>query len=1701
MTDTEAKELKELITKRSSVKGRITTFEKFLIDLKKLERVSKCQINELKVRLKKLEELFSDYDLIQTSIEIKDSSAQGEREGTEDRFFQALAEAQEFIENYERGYAESECSKSINLNNSIVKLPTIKLPIFDGDMNKWLEFRDTYTTMIHNNESLPEIAKYQYLKGSLTGTAAGVIDSLELTSKNYDIAWKLVMDRFNNKQQLVYTHLKALFEIPAINKECAKSIRLLVDHICKNLRALNSLDEKTDNWDTLIIFMFTSKLDSVTSSKWEEHKNSMPTNAKLEDFYEFLRKRAGVLELISPGSSDKSSKQLPHSQQNYKRLDKQQKSFVAASCEGKDTLTCSVCGGEHLIYYCEQFLNMTPANRLDLIIKKRSCINCLRSGHFAHQCKSSPCKICKRKHNSLVHVHKDKEDVKQTKTLSVSTCVANEVLLSTAVITVSANNSNKSCEARCLLDSGSQASFISKRICNILKIQGQIVNSVCVTGVNNTSFEALHRCTVNVQSRLNAFSTKVNALIIDEITNELPTCEVDISNLKIPDNLILADPNFNCPAKVDLLLGADVFWDLISSGQIKLGLNKPILQNSILGWLVTGPAMCNNYLEIEKKLVCNFSREIQRQLNKFWELEEVSAKPMMSAEEEACEQHFVQHTRRLADGRFCVTLPLKIESQQLGDSYYLAKKRLDSLEKRFNRQPDIKSHYLNFIREYESLGHLSRVERPNNAVFLPHHPVMKEHSESTQCRVVFDASAKTSTGLSLNDIMMVGPTVQDDIFSILTRLRQHKYIVTGDLEKMYRQILVEPSQRHLQMILWRENQHEPLNYLQLNTVTYGTSCAPFLSTRCLVQLARECDEALIKAVMLHDFYIDDFISGQSSETDLLYMYQRVAQQLKSAGFNLRKVRTNSQILLNEISNQKLNHCQEKLKFSSSTSTLGIEWDPNTDCILIPVSKSNIYKNFSKFTKRIVLSISSSIFDPLGILSVCIITCKMILQLLWLENLGWDDEIPLNIKEMWLRFISNLTCIENLLIPRNVMCANPVIIDLHIFSDASLKAYAACVYVRTADALGNVTVRLLCAKARVKPLKTITIPRLELCGAVLAARLYNKVNEALRCTITQVHFWCDSKVVLGWLKMPSHKLNAFVSHRAAEVNNLCSNSEWMYVPSLLNPADLASRGVFPDEVQSLSLWWEGPSFLKDTRDQWPDQHHDTQIALPELRVHVCNVDLPQITIIDFNKYSSFLKLRRIFAYVCRFVNNCRCESKIFETLTVDELEFAECKLAYLSQKESFSKYKNNFKGFPKIYNLTPSVDTLGLIRVGGRIENSDFNFDKRHPILLDGKHQFSKLVVHYFHIKFMHAGPQLLLSLVREQYWLIGGRRLVKQICNSCILCRRMKGVVAKQIMGNLPAHRINPGFPFEIAGTDYAGPFLIVNKRGRGASLVKCYLCVFVCFKVKAVHLELVTDLSTEAFILALRRFISRRGKPREIYCDNGTNFVGASRAIFNLASVSDLVNEGIKFRHSPAYSPHFGGLYESAVKSAKFHMKRVIGNTHLTYEELSTLFIQIEAILNSRPITPLSSDPNDLSPLTPGHFLVGRPLTSLPSPDLQEVNPNRLHRFARIEQARQHFWSRWSREYICELQQRTKWQLRQPDIKPDQLVLIRDDSTPPMKWPLGRVTAVYPGSDGACRVADIKTSKGVVRRAINKICPLLDTEDRAEAATNSSLA
>ncbi|XP_049875830.1 uncharacterized protein LOC126380933 isoform X2 [Pectinophora gossypiella] len=579
--------------------------------------------------------------------------------------------------------------------------------------------------------------------------------------------------------------------------------------------------------------------------------------------------------------------------------------------------------------------------------------------------------------------------------------------------------------------------------------------------------------------------------------------------------------------------------------------------------------------------------------------------------------------------------------------------------------------------------------------------------------------------------------------------------------------------------------------------------------------------------------------------------------------------------------------------------------------------------------------------------------------------------------------------------------------------------------------------------------------------------------------------------------------------------MTDKNSWRHVPTKLNPADLASRGVEPSQLINSKFWWEGPDYLIHDISQWPvTPYTDNNMILPEIKTLPTKTNTENNEnneTIKFENYSSSLKLKRIFGYVHRFINNCKNKkNRSLGPLTSNELDKSLTYLIKLAQSITFKTVINMIKNKKTLTSsyllqMSPFLDSEGVLRVGGRLNNTNFNFNKKHPALLDGKHYFTRLLMRAEHLRLLHAGPQLLLATFRDQFWPLGGRTLARKVTRECVICTRFRGQTMEPLMGHLPEDRVTQNYPFQVSGMDFAGPLLISSKKGRGNRISKCYLCLFICFCTKAIHLEIVSDLSTNAFISCLRRFISRRGKPDKLYCDNATNFVGANnelgRALLSsLKSVYEFAaEEGIKFNFNPPYSPTFGGLWEAGIKSAKYHMKRIVGNASLTYEELSTLCTQIEAVLNSRPLTPMSPDSHDLSPLTPGHFLVGRPLTSLPSPPMATTK-KLTSRYQLIEALREHFWIRWHNEYLSELQKRTKWRSPYTSLKEGSMVVFKENNVPPMKWRLGRLHRHYPGKDGVARVADFVTYRGIERRALNKVCPLMLEEDMLEKASTSTI-
>jgi Pao retrotransposon peptidase len=646
----------------------------------------------------------------------------------------------------------------------------------------------------------------------------------------------------------------------------------------------------------------------------------------------------------------------------------------------------------------------------------------------------------------------------------------------------------------------------------------------------------------------------------------------------------MADPHYYKPAPIDIILGADIYHMIVKGGIQK---GSPTAINSELGWILTGPIQPTN----NKSAVAMVSlKELSAQVERFWDLEEMTIQESKN-ENEVCEQHYADNVKRLPSGRYQVKIPFKEERIELGDSKNTAMARFLQIERKMSRDKHLKEEYHKFMQEYLDLGHMIPSHHmEENSFYLPHHAVVKESSNTTKVRVVFDASAKTTMGISLNDQMMVGPVIQDKLSTILLRWRTHKYVFTSDVEKMYQQIQIASEHQKYQKILWRFNSHQPIQEFKLTTVTYGTAAAPYLAVRTLHQLASDEAETfpLASKVLKQDFYVDDLMSGSNSKETARKIIKEIINMFQAGKMVIRKWTSNHPDILKMVpSNLKLDAIIE-LNKEETVKTLGVLWSPITDRFSFKVQ----IEPQAKQTKRNLTSKMARIFDPLGWLAPVTISTKLFTQSLWQEKFGWDDILPENITNQWTSIEKELPMLGKIEIPRYIE-GETEDLELHGFCDASERAYAAVVYSRAITQHG-IKVTMLTAKTRVSPLKNRqTLPRLELLGAVLLSRLMKEVQTTLNFkNENKIHYWSDSTITLAWIKGNNWK--QFVANRVNEIQSNTNINNWHHVSTKENPADCASRGIRPSALKDFSLWWQGPSWLSEVETKWTgDMNFTTQ----------------------------------------------------------------------------------------------------------------------------------------------------------------------------------------------------------------------------------------------------------------------------------------------------------------------------------------------------------------------------------------------------------------------------------------------------------------------------------------------------------------------------
>lgn len=1266
-----------------------------------------------------------------------------------------------------------------------------------------------------------------------------------------------------------------------------------------------------------------------------------------------------------------------------------------------------------------------------------------------------------------------------------------------------------------MLDQGSTINIVTEAAALLIQARKIRVNH-SIIGIGDTQTGIIkHKIQMDLGSMYDSdYSYKIEAAIVPKLTRIGDIFRKEDSTLKYFEKMDLADPNYHVAGRIDLLLGATAMAEILLEGLIKGQIDAPIAQQTKLGWILSGSYVPN----IEKRIKCNFAKtedeQISVQLRKFWELEEVYHIKSLSQEEEECEKQFRDGLSRTSDGKYMVKLPFKIDPETpnfLGKFYEIAKKRFLALERKLMRNKEVYDVYSECINEYLHMGQMrlatKEEEDEEDGYFLPHHAVIKD-STTTQVRVVYDASCKTTNGFSLNDRLLVGPVLQAKLFAHLVRWRVGKIAMSADLAKMYRMIWVDPKHVKYQKILWRNKNDEALRIYIILCLLFGTASAAYQAIRVLLQIAKDIKdiEPYLAYLIMTRFYVNDFLCNAKNVEEAKWIQKRLTEIFSKYGFQLRKWVSNSPELLQSIPIDE----QEKtvtLNADASSKTLGIIWKPVNDTLNF---KLKLPEDTSIISKRKILSEVSQLFDPLGFLAPTIIKAKIFLQSLWATSLSWDDSLSPNLIDEWLKIRKDLFNCELIIIDRWIgVTENYKNCSLHVFTDASMKAYAAVVYCRVETSDGIIIVNMVAAKTKVAPLDGTTLPRLELCGALLGAELGKCVAKNIEIENIPIEGHTDSEIVLAWLKADPKRWKPFVSNRVASIQKLMNFQKWHYVSSKHNPADCASRGITFVELNKHELWWHGPKFLAtEQASDVPGLSTDPDTA-PEKRGKI-NICL-STDIISENelllRFSVMKNLVSFTAYCFRWIHKV-ISKRIYKSRTpcVDELEIATAFWIRHVQNSYFKKEieliaKNKALAISNpMFSLCPFVDESGFIRVGGRLQNADITMNHKHPYLMPRHGHFAKLIIRNAHLKTLHSGCQGTLNYIRQKYWIIRAKNVVKTEVNKCVTCIRFKQQTLKQQMGQLPLVRVQQSRPFEHVGIDFAGYFETRTSSRRNATYNKCYAALFICMVTRAIHLELVTNLSTQMFLMAFKRFISRRGLPSQVYTDQGTNFIGAKNEMPNLLKdvntqqtkeiVHNLAQHGVKWNLNPARAPHFGGLWESGVRSTKYHLKRILKDTRIQYEEFETLLCQIESCLNSRPICPLSNDIEDLTVLTPGHFLIGQPLNQLPEPSILEIPCNRLKQYQIIQKRLQSFWAIWSKEYLHRLQQRPKWVQPQENIRIGHLVLIKEDNLPPAQWLLGRVINIFPGKDGLVRVAEIRSKASILKRSIHKLCLLPVTEE-----------
>ncbi|XP_064644727.1 uncharacterized protein LOC135498401 [Lineus longissimus] len=1310
-----------------------------------------------------------------------------------------------------------------------------------------------------------------------------------------------------------------------------------------------------------------------------------------------------------PGS-EMSAQLGTKEKQSWRKKAPATRSFATETKERK----CFYCEDSHLVQTCPQLSSKPLKERQDFVRSNALCWGCLHKGHRSKDCKTRlQCKVCSKNHPTLLHMERsepakttrnlEKADEKSTKTTDrkdVETAFNRRSRTNVAVGCKSSmivpvwlshkDHPHSEIMTYAMLDTQSDTTFILESLRQELSVDGTItklklstvsaqnnlietvkVKNLLVRGLTSDSEERLSLPPSFTREVMPAKRSHIPTPAMAEkwphlrpIAKELPAiqdCDVgiligyDCPKALNPRKVISGvEPTDPFAQKTDLGWGIIGIIDNHSSSDDPIGVSHKVLTYSDI------PSVEQKTIKRDLVISNVTIKEVLTTLEAdFKDTEDTGSQE--SIEDRRFVHILTREMHQRPDGHYEAPLPFRNgKPKELPENRRYCLKRLNNLKTKLNRDPEYRRKYVDFMQKIIDRGDAELAPQPPLAGqhwYLPHFGVFHP-KKPEKIRVVFDCRAEYM-GHSLNQYLLPGPDLTNSLLGILCRFRKEKIAITCDVEQMFHQFKVNPDCRDYLRFLWwpdGDTDKEPVDHL-MSVQLFGATSSPSVCNFGLKRIATDYEEKYGSEAanfVREDFYCDDGLKSVPAEDEAIDLVGLCSE----GKLRLHKFASNSEKVLLTIDEENRAIKDSDLQLvphvgQNKDQVLGMYWSISSDQFQFKITLKA-----RPVTRRGILSTIGTIYDPLGLISPVLLVGRLILQELCSLNLDWDSPLPKELQDKWENWREELHSLEKLRIPR---CIKPAdfgeakSVIIHHFSDASQFAYGQCSYARMINSQGQIHCSLIMGKARVAPLRPVTIPRLELTAAVLSAKVAATLRRELSLEIDEETLWTDSKVTLGYIQNEARRFHVFVSNRVQQIRDSSEPSQWKHVRGQDNPADEASRGMTVEKFITGSMWLKGPTFLWE-----PEIPAQASKEIPEL-----SPDDPEVKTVtslavqaektafeteNLKAYSTWEKARRSIAIIIRYRDNLRRKAQgkavMVGPLKVEDLRKAELEICKAVQQENFSKdiavlrklkvektekddqakgRKLQIKGTSAIYRLGPFLDEDGVLRVGGRLRRADIPSNLRHPVVLPKSSYVTTLILRHCHEKVLHGGRGFTVSSVREEgYWMIGCRKAVGSFIGKCITCRRLRRPLQQQMMADLPKDRLESSPPFSFVGADAFGPFYVGVTIGRKTT-VKRYGIVFTCLSMRAVHIETVTDMTTDAFINALRRLIAIRGPISLLRCDRGTNFVGARNELQNAWSEMDfdkvqqflLKQEcNLEFRMNVPYASHHGGVWERQIRT-----------------------------------------------------------------------------------------------------------------------------------------------------------------------------------------